>query len=251
MFKEIKARLAPFRLQERVYEPELMDDPGGDQRLLFRTLKQFERINPLVTPNRRVLRQFVLSDMERGMTASLLDIGAGGGDFARWAVDQARRRGLTLRVVCIDNDERVARFCRNACRDYPEIETRCMSFEDVTEQFDYVFCNHVVHHFTEKQVAAFFDAAFHITRRRLIVSDLRRVWWAVHGFRLLATFAFRDSFARKDGPASIRRAFRAEEIAPVIRDSKWGTAARVRCLFPARLLLIADHETTGLPTGLA
>ncbi|MFW5995010.1 MAG: hypothetical protein ACOCRN_02780, partial [Spirochaetia bacterium] len=61
----------------------------------------------------------------------------------------------------------------------------------------------------------------------------------------------RDSFAREDGPASIRRAFRGEEIAPVIRNSKWGTAARVHCLFPARLLVIAEHETAGLPTGLA
>jgi len=246
MFKGIKARLAPFRLRERIYEPERMDDPRSDERLLFRTLEQFERINPLVTPNRRVLRTFVLSDMERGTPVSLLDIGAGGGDFARWAVHQARGRGLTLRVVCIDNDERVARFCRNACRDYPEIETRCMSFEDVSEQFDYVFCNHVVHHFTETQVAAFFDAAFHITGRRLIVSDLRRVWWAAYGFRFLATFAFRDSFAREDGPASIRRAFRGDEIAPVIRSSKWGTAARVHCLFPARLLVIADQVSTSM-----
>lgn len=241
MIRGIKARLAPFRLHERVYEPELMDDPGSDERLLYRTLEQFAKINPLVTPNRRVLRKYMFADMKRGVPATMLDIGAGGGDFARWSVDEARRRGLSLQVTCIDNDERVARFCRNACRDYPEIETRCMSFENVTDSFDYVFCNHVLHHFTEQQAAAFFDTTFRITKRRLIVSDLRRVWWAVHGFQVLATFAFRDSFAREDGVASIRRAFRGDEIDPVIRCSKWGRNTGTRSLFPARLLVVADQ----------
>lgn len=231
------------KLRERIFEPELMDDLSSDERLLFRTLEQFGRINPLLTPNRALLRRYVVREMEPGVPRTLVDIGAGGGDIARWLVDTARARGLQLSVTCIDPDPRVARYCEKACADYPEIETRAIGFEELDESFDFVFCNHVVHHFTEEQALEFFDRTWEIARRLLIVSDLRRVAWATHGFRVIATFAFRDSFARDDGIVSIRRAFRTGELRPIVAESRWGDLAVVHSRVPARLLVLARKKS--------
>ncbi len=217
-----------------------MDDPQSDQRLLYRTLAQFETINRLVSGNRRLLRTHLFNRVTPGdAPVRILDVGAGGGDTARWIAEEGRRRNIDLQIVCLDHDERVARYCEQACRDYPEISTRCESFESIDEPFDYVFCNHLLHHFDEESVRRFFDHSCAITRRMFLASDLRRSAPAIVGFRLLAMLAFRDSFALHDGAASIRRAFREHELAEIARASAWGTRAVVRRAVPARLVVVA------------
>lgn len=227
------------RYGKRQFEPELMDDPACDREMLYRTLRQFERINALVTPNRSLARALILDDMQRGETRRLLDIGAGGGDFARWIVDRAREESKELSVVCVDHDSRVCDYCLAMCRGYPEIETRCAGFREVDGQFDYVFSNHLLHHLSDSETLALLDHTRAITTRLLLMSDLRRVGWAEHGFRLLATVAFRNSFARTDGTASIRRAYRFNELASIVAESAWGGIASVQAGFPARLTVTA------------
>lgn len=228
-------------LKQRSDEAELMDNPECDEQMLFRTLGQFPAINRLVTGNRRLLRTHVLDRVEPGGSeVRFLDVGAGGGDAARWLADEGRRRNINLKITCLDRDERVARYCEEACRDYEEISTRCESFESVDEPYDYVFCNHLIHHLDEQAVKRFFDHTYAITRRLFIASDLCRSAPALLGFRLLAAIAFRGSFALHDGAVSIRRAFRARELAELVRQSAWGERATVQTAMPARLLVIAE-----------
>ncbi|MFP4644342.1 MAG: methyltransferase domain-containing protein [Spirochaetales bacterium] len=228
-------------LTHRSNESELMDDPSGDQEMLFRTLRQFSLINRLLTGNRRLLKTHVLKPLRPGdQEVRFLDVGAGGGDTARWLADEARRRNINIRIVCLDHDERVARYCEQECRDYPEILTRCGSFEAVEEPFDFVFCNHLIHHLDAEGVRRFLDHTHTITSRLFLASDLRRSAPAIAGFRLLSTLAFRNSFARSDGATSIRRAFRARELRRIIAESSWGDRAIVRTGVPARLVVIAS-----------
>ncbi len=227
------------RYDKRQFEPELMDDPTCDRETLYRTLGQFERINALVTPNRALANALILDDMQNGEARRLLDVGAGGGDFARWLIDRAREEGRPLSVVCIDPDPRVCDYCTAMCRDYPEIETRCAGFREIDEHFDYVFSNHVLHHMNEADTLDLLNHTRTITTRLLLISDLRRVRWAEYGFRLLAGVAFRNSFALADGIASIRRAYRFDELASIVAESAWGGIASVQSGFPARLTVTA------------
>lgn len=236
---------------KRQNEPELMDDPTCDRETLFRTLRQFERINLLVTPNRSLANALIVDDMQNGEPRRLLDVGAGGGDFARWIVDRAREEGKQLSVVCIDPDRRVCDYCVARCRDYPEIETRCSGFREVDERFDYVFSNHVLHHLSEAETLALLNHTRSITTRLLLISDLRRVRWAEHGFRLLAGVAFRNSFALADGIASIRRAYRFDELASIVAESAWGGIASVQSGFPARLTVTARVTQPVQPARVA
>lgn len=228
------------RFRTREWMDELMDDPDGDVDRLHRTLRQFRVINRVLTRVHRPLVRLVLDDMSEKRTYTLLDVGAGDGDIARRLVRAARTRGLDLRVTCIDADERVASWCRQACADYPEIEVLHTRHDDLTQSFDYVFSNHVLHHLTNEDAEAFLAHMDHIATRRVIISDLERSGLSHAAYFLVALLAFHRSFARTDGLRSLRRAFRREELVDILSRTRWGTRASVHAVFPAHLLIVGD-----------
>ncbi|MFP4509847.1 MAG: methyltransferase domain-containing protein [Spirochaetaceae bacterium] len=230
--------LRSFRHRTWMYE--LMDDPDSDVDRLHRTLRQFRIINRVLTRVHRPLVRLVLDDMVEQRPYTLLDVGAGDGDIARRLVRTARRRGLDLRVTCIDADARVASWCRQACAGYPEIEVLHTTHNDLTQRFDYVFSNHVLHHLADKEAESFLASMDSITVRRVVISDLARSAPAHTAYSIVSLIAFHRSFARTDGLRSIRRAFTRNELEDMLSRTRWGARAGVRAVFPAHLLIVGD-----------
>ncbi|HEX7511242.1 MAG TPA: hypothetical protein VF335_08080, partial [Chitinivibrionales bacterium] len=110
-------------LSRRCAQPELMDDAQSDCNALYRTLGQFASINRFISRTPGLFKRMLFRDIQkRGLSrVTILDIGAGGGDFARWCVWFLRRR-MSVRVICVDNDKRVIDYLRRTCAGFPEIE---------------------------------------------------------------------------------------------------------------------------------
>jgi len=243
----VAAYFAMLALPARVFVPELMDDPAGDERKLVRTLRQFRWINRVVARYRSILRRDVLDDMARepDRIYRLVDVGAGGGEIAAWLLRAAARRGLRLQVTAIDADPRMVRFALGRYGHTPGLEVReCNAFDlEKLGETDYLFANHLLHHLTDEQIVALLRLAGRVTRRAAVFSDLERSCGSYWGFSVAALLLLHRSFARHDGRLSIRKGFRAEELHALLNRA--GQSGAVERLSPGRLVVVLRPVTRG------
>ena len=216
---------------------ELMDDPACDPAGLQRTYAQFRVVNRLVAGWGGIYRRLIRPLLHPTRPTSLLDVGSGAGDVPRALARWAARDGLALSVTAIDPDERAHAYA-TAQPATPGVVFRCAdSAELVAEgkRFDLVTSNHVLHHLGDAERHGLLADSTRLATRRVVHSDLERRRAAYLGYAVASWPFARRSFIRVDGLRSIRRSFRAEELAAVV-PPPWRVARRA----PARLLLILD-----------
>jgi len=218
-------------LTRRSAQSELMDDASSDIGALYRTLRHFAVINRFFSRTHVLFKRELFRDMKkRGLNrVTIADIGAGGGDFARWCVWFLRRRRVGARVLCIDNDPRVIGYLHRTCAAFPEIEivhASALRLDTLTQRADYIVSTHVLHHFADEQIPAVIAGAFTAARYGMLFNDLvRHPMWYVF-FSIVAGLFFHRSFTFKDGLTSIRKGFTRAEVSDYIERS--GLTGRVR-----------------------
>lgn len=221
---------------------EEMDRPDGPEDRLFRTLRQFESLNRLVSRHRHLLARHVLAGLARtpGETRRLADLGAGGCDIARWLVRRARRMGVRLEIIAIERDERIVRYARTANAGYTEIRLVQADIFDTAAWGapDYAFANHLLHHLPDPQCVELLRRLDAHVRCGYVVSDLERSAAALRAFRLFVAPWFPGGFVAADGAASIRRGFTVPELQALVARATPAHPVRIQRLFPARLALI-------------
>ena len=204
-------------MKTRATQAELMDNPACDQAALYRTLDQFARINQLFSASRRLLKRHIIAAMQAAPRQSyhLLDVGAGGGDIALWLHRAALKRHLDLEITCLELDPRICTYLREKLAAYPNLHVVQGDLRHLGPDFgpfDFVFANHLLHHLPAEAIAPALQALGNLTRRRLLINDLRRSRLAYVAFNLYAGLFARGSFARADGLLSIRKGFTAAEL---------------------------------------
>ena len=229
----------------RVHTPERMDDPRSDPILVARTLRHLELVNRTLSRVRTLLRRFVIQDLvSRGVPqASVLDVGAGGGDVGLWLVREGARRGVSIRVTCVDADARAVAYAKDRVGRNRAIDIVHGSLFDVEGQWDYVISNHVLHHLCDEEIVGLLEHAWRICRRRIVWNDLLRSRLSLLGFSAFSALLMRGSYARADGLVSILRGFRPRELRRLIRASSWRGRACVGTLLPGRVYIVG--QTTG------
>lgn len=220
---------------------EEMDRADSPEDRLFRTLDQFETLNRLVSRSRGILTSTVLADLKQdpGQPRHLADLGAGGCDISRWLVRRARRLGATLRITAIERDERIIRHAAGANAGYPEIR---IVHADLFDQEawgnpDYVFANHVLHHFPDPKCVDLLRLLDRAGLRRYLVSDLIRSVWSARAFRVGFSPFFHGSFLIQDGVTSIRRGFTIPEVRELLHRAAPLHPSTVRRVFPGRFII--------------
>jgi 2-polyprenyl-3-methyl-5-hydroxy-6-metoxy-1,4-benzoquinol methylase len=218
---------------------EIMDDPACDPVRLAATYRRFGVVNRLVsgwgTVWRRSLRPH-LRALER--PARILDLGSGGGDLAVRLAAMARREGLEVEVTGADPDPRAhaAALRRRA----PGVSFVCADSAALVaagERFDAVVSNHVLHHLDPGAFARFTADSRMLSRGVVLHSDIARSRAAYALYAVGITPLAPGTFLRTDGLRSIRRSYRAGELAQALGDG-W----RVRQPAPFRLLAEARGD---------
>jgi 2-polyprenyl-3-methyl-5-hydroxy-6-metoxy-1,4-benzoquinol methylase len=106
--------------------------------------------------------------------------------------------------------------------DYPEIE---FIQDDVLtfgrEPYDIVLCSLALHHFAEDKAVALLRHCRELSKKYVLVSDLRRGWLATVGVYLLTTFLFREPMTRTDARLSAERAFSFAEFRSLAVRAGW------------------------------
>lgn len=216
---------------------ELMDDPGCDPELLRATLRRFGTINRLVSGWGGVYRSRirpVLAALDR--PARVLDLGCGGGDVLLQLARRARADGLRAEWVGVDPDPRAIEVAlsRPAPPEARFADADSAALLAAGDRYDIVVSNHVLHHLDAASLARFIDDSRRLSRGVVLHGDIERGRIAYGLYAIGITPFAPGTFLRTDGLRSIRRSYRAPELAAVLGDP-W----RVESPAPFRVLATA------------
>lgn len=201
----------------RIYSPELMDDHALGKQDLYVTLSHFFLINRLFSRTTSLFRRFVFQDIKRrGLkSVTIMDIGAGGGDFARYCATFFKKQKISAKIICLDNDPRIVSYLETSCKGYPSIKIISGSALDlvgIQDNVDYCISNNVLHHFEDSIVPEFIIAMHDKAQYGILINDLARTALTYIGFKVFAGIFFRTGLTLKDGLLSIRKGFTVDEI---------------------------------------
>ena len=139
---------------------------------------------------------------------SVLDVGAGGSDFAK-AVSPLR---TGIRVTALDLNERA---CAYASRIYPDVRTVRGSVLDMPfakNSFDIVHASLFLHHFKDPELRRIVPELYALSRYGMVINDLRRSTPALAGISILTRIFSHSAMVKNDAPLSVRRAFDRDDI---------------------------------------
>ena len=210
-------------LQQRDARPELMDSGPCTLRELNAALRFLEMTNRRFGGTAVILKHLArwVSRHEGEAPLRILDVGTGAADIPLAVAGWAATHGVPIEIVGLDVVEATTELARARTARVGVISIVTGDLFTYAAQgavFDYVIANLFLHHIEPAQTAAALEACDRLARRGLLVSDLRRSWPSLLAVSALS-HAAGNRIVRHDGPLSVRRAFRRDELHALARQS--------------------------------
>ncbi len=203
----------PGATLKRVVVPELLDhDQGtpGEVRDSLTDLRFFNRRFGGVATGCWLLGQ--VARKASATMLSVLDVAAGSGDVAAAVSQRLLRSGVQIKFTL--SDRRHSHLPSDARA--VAADALALPFRDAS--FDVVSCGLFVHHLDPAQVLMFAREALRVSCLGLVINDLIR-----HPLHLALVYAglplYRSRLTRHDAPASVRAAYRPEELLPLLQQA--------------------------------
>ncbi len=208
------AFIAPLPRLEGVVE--LMDRPGNSEGEVRGGLRDLALLNRYFGGVRAVLSHLRRMIGARPETSiAILDVATGAADIPRAICRWARRRGITVAIEAVDRSEQVVAAATGWSVGYPEIRLRRAEVPSLPYpdgSFDYAITSLFLHHLTESQGVHLLEEMGRVARRGIIVTDLLRSRTARRLTATVTHLVTTNRLTRHDGPVSILRGFRPEEL---------------------------------------
>jgi SAM-dependent methyltransferase len=211
-----------------------MDGDKVSQAEFTACMKDLAQVNDFTFARRPTL-DFIRRALHDGpaRTLTVLDVGYGAGDMLH-AV--GKRFGPRVRLVGIDLNRRSEAVARaltppGVTAEYITGDVFAWPEDD---PIDLVISSLVTHHMDDTEIVRFLGWMEARAQVGWLVNDLHRHGFAYHGFRLLATVMGWHPFVRHDGPLSVARAFRRDELARLLGAAGLADEAEVYWRFPFR-----------------
>ena len=203
-------------------EPELMDRPQPVSAELERDLRNLCQLNRFFGSH-DLVRRFLPGWIKSGQKLRVADLATGFGDIPRLIVDFARSVGAMLTVDAVDQNQSTLQIAQKFSSHYPEIS---FAQGDIlkwigAERYDIVLCSLALHHFSSEDAVRLLRHSREISRRFVLVSDLRRGYLASVGVFILTATLFREPMTRIDGRLSAGRAFSFNEFHDLAKRAGW------------------------------
>ena len=216
--------------------PELMDRPQPVTRELERHLAKLRSLNRWFGSH-RLVRHFLRGWLQPNGKARILDVATGSGDIPRLIADHARRQNLVVQIDAIDQQESTIEIARGLSAAYPEIDFICANLftwdappnrkhdglkpSSFPGPYDIILCSLTLHHFSNEDAVRLLRRCCQMSKRFVLVSDLRRSFSLVAGVYVLTTLIFREPMTRYDARLSAIRAFSFSEMRDLALRARW------------------------------
>ena len=210
---------------KRSFDPavlEMMDRPQPISPELERDLKRIRQLNRWFGSYRLVL-DFVRDWIKPADKLRIVDLATGSGDIPRLIVDYARKISATVEMDALDRQPATLEIARRLSADYPEIsyrEANVLEWNPI-EAYDLTICTLALHHFSDEDAVRLLGRCRQLSKRFVLVSDLRRSSSLVAGVYLLTALIFREPMTRYDARLSARRAFSFSEMRDLAVRAGW------------------------------
>jgi SAM-dependent methyltransferase len=188
---------------------ELLDDPRIDPADRRRAQDDIRRSNVWLGGLRAALAELRAVIAPRGDTI-LLDVGTGLADILAEASRDARRSGGRLTTIGVDGAITLLTAARDSTTGMVCADALALPFRD--RSVDVAMCSQLLHHFTDTDIECLLRELHRVSRRAVIVCDLRRSWLAAAGFWLVSFPLRFHPITRHDGVVSVLRGFTASEL---------------------------------------
>ncbi|HLW00414.1 MAG TPA: methyltransferase domain-containing protein [Ktedonobacterales bacterium] len=224
---------------------ELLDAPVADPGVLARNLRDIRRINLMLGWTSLALKQVAHTLAARQLqTFSLLDVATGSADIPKAIARWAQRQRLQAKIIATDISEQILDAARTTCAGISEIQLEqqnalALSYAD--HSFDLVLCSMAFHHFSPEDAPTLLRELARVARHAVIVSDLQRSLPAYTGAWLLTHTLMPNRLTRHDAPASVRRAYTANEVCALAEQAGLHEAT-IRTVFPFRQIMVWERQ---------
>jgi 2-polyprenyl-3-methyl-5-hydroxy-6-metoxy-1,4-benzoquinol methylase len=210
---------------KRQFDPdtlELMDRPQPVSAELERDLHNIRRSNRWFG-SYSLISFFLGRWIKPGARLQIVDLATGSGDIPRLIADYGRKVGAEVRIDALDQQQATLAIAKRLSADHPNIvfiEANLVEWESC-ETYDIVLCTMALHHFSEEDAIRVLRQCRKLSRKFVLVSDLRRSWFATVGVKLLTATIFREPMTQHDARLSIARAFSFFELDQLARQAGW------------------------------
>ncbi len=204
---------------KRSSEEEIMDDLNCSGEVVNQTLRELETINALLGGNYVTLDGLRQLLEDRKTSASIADLGCGGGDILKLIRRWGNKTNLSLRLIGIDANPNITAFAEKQTPPSCEIEYKAIDiFSKQFRQmkFDVMVGTLFFHHFSSEQLIEFFKQAKQQVSLGIVINDIHRHWFAYYSIRWLTQILSKSSMVKFDAPLSVLRAFRKTELKDIM-----------------------------------
>ncbi len=205
---------------ERQREPEIMDQPGLDEREHFEALAGLRRINRL--SNSAGILWPPIRDLAREVARPLrvLDVATGGGDIPIQLGQRARQSGIDLAVEGCDLSPQALDYARARAREN-KVDVRFFQLDVLAQElpshYDVLTSSLFLHHLEEDQAVDLLRRMARAAGRMLLINDLVRSPAGLAAAYLVSRVVTRSRVVHVDAPLSVKAAFTIAEARHLAR----------------------------------
>ena len=214
-----------LNLMKRGFDPavlEMMDRPQPVSSELERDLQRLRQLNRWFG-SYRLVSDFMQRWIKSGSRMRIVDLATGSGDIPRLLVNYARKIGAHLEIDAVDRQPATLQIARKLSAKYPEIsfyEANILTW-DCVQHYDVALCSLVLHHFSDEDAVTVLGRCRQLSKKFVLVSDLRRGFLLRVGVHLLTAVIFREPMTRFDARLSAQRAFSFSEMRQLAIQAGW------------------------------
>jgi 2-polyprenyl-3-methyl-5-hydroxy-6-metoxy-1,4-benzoquinol methylase len=229
---------------KRIFDPsvlEMMDRAQPVSPELERDLERLRQLNRQFGSYRLVL-SFMRRWIKPGVRARIVDLATGSGDIPRLVASYARQIGAKVEIDAVDRQAATLEVARRLTTGYSEIcyrEANILEWNS-PEAYDIVLCTLALHHFRDEDAVDVLRRCRQLSRRFVLVSDLRRGFLLRTGVYLLTGLIFREPMTRFDARLSAARAFSFPEMRDLALRAGWKNFRHKRFRFARQAIWLEE-----------
>jgi 2-polyprenyl-3-methyl-5-hydroxy-6-metoxy-1,4-benzoquinol methylase len=210
---------------KRSFDPtvlEMMDRPQPVSPELERDLERLRQLNRWFG-SYHLASTFIRRWIMPGARMRVVDLATGSGDIPRLLVDHARMIGAQIEIDAVDQQAATLEIARSLSGKYPEISYHAANILewDRPQGYDIAFCSLVLHHLSDGDAVKLLQRCRALSKRFVLVSDLRRGLLLRIGVYMLTALIFREPMTRFDARLSAQRAFSFAEMRELAIQAGW------------------------------
>jgi 2-polyprenyl-3-methyl-5-hydroxy-6-metoxy-1,4-benzoquinol methylase len=210
---------------KRSFDPavlEMMDRPQSVSAELERDLEHLRQLNRWFGSHRLILN-FMRRWIKPDTRTRVVDLATGSGDIPRLIANYARGIRAQVEIEALDRQSATLEIARKLSSGYPEISYREADILEwnSAETYDIAVCTLALHHFSDEDAVSVLRRCRQLSRRFVLVSDLRGGVFLRTGVYLLTAMIFREPMTRHDARLSAVRAFSFSEMRNLALRAGW------------------------------